>query len=91
MKPLLLAALVLTLAQVPGDPCPDCPQPDRPWMRGTEEKSCAPMAREGVLACACQHLCAPEIEETNGRRWDWRCQARCNPANCRCPHPCEED
>ncbi|MEK7582611.1 MAG: tyrosine--tRNA ligase [Patescibacteria group bacterium] len=44
-----------------------------------------------VLACHCQHQCKPDdehAEETDGRSWDAACQARCNPANCACVHPC---
>lgn len=75
---------------------------NRPWMRGTIEKSCAlpntveRLRREKpgavVLECACKHNCDPEYEHagaTTGRRWDGRCQARCNPNNCMCPNPCD--
>ena len=83
------------------DPCPDCTDPTRPWLRGNIEKSCA--APEAIaeaqiehpevtyLACECQHQCKPDDEragETDGRKWDAACQARCNPANCQCVHPC---
>lgn len=75
--------------------------PDRPWMRGTVEKSCArgevlAKLREenpNILACACQHTCDPKYDhakDTESRRWDGRCEARCNPKNCQCPHPCDE-
>jgi hypothetical protein len=83
------------------DPCND---PSRPWMRGTIEKSCAHDAAslrklrqlKGagaiILDCACKHLCDPfdpNAEMTDHRKWDATCQARCNPRNCQCKHPCD--
>lgn len=88
---LVLLATVTLAAQSP-----------RPWMQGNVEKSCAiPSMLEAlkkskpgqvVLVCHCQHSCDPmneHTEETNGRGWDATCEARCNPDNCTCPHPCE--
>lgn len=88
------------------DPCPaddPCPDSSRPWLRGAIEKSCArakhvALMREAnpgkiILACACKHMCDPKdplAKETNDRRWDVKCQARCNPNGCVCKHPCEE-
>lgn len=82
--------------------CPDCPDPSRPWLRGSTEYSCAipreiaQLRREHpdrtIKECACQHTCdrdADRATETEGRGWDYRCEARCNPHNCACPHPCE--
>ena len=102
MKVTLMAMLLSGLLLQPGGSCPDCTDPTRPWMRGTIEKSCAgprqveKLKRDWpgaiVLACECQHQCKPDderAEETNGRAWDPRCQARCNPANCTCEHPCD--
>lgn len=76
--------------------------PDKPWMRGHQEKSCARpdqlaalrAAKPGqaVLACACHHLCDAMnkyAEQTDRRMWDGTCEARCNPKNCTCPHPCD--
>lgn len=79
--------------------------PDRPWMQGTVEISCA---REGssvlekmrkdfpnsvIKACACNHTCAmpddPHAEETGGLKWDGRCEARCRVSNCNCPTMCD--
>lgn len=75
---------------------------NRPWMRGRTEKSCArgglveTLRRESpgriILECACEHKCAPGDKyagETNKRAWDGLCAARCSPANCKCPHPCQ--
>lgn len=89
------------------DPCAtgEIPcDPNRPWMRGSTEKSCArpehlaeaKKARPGgiVLECKCQHVCDPQDKhaaETNDRKWDALCEARCNPGNCGCRHPCEEE
>src|SRR4051812_14616903 len=80
------------------DPC----DPERPWMRGHQEKSCARpdkiealrAAKPGqvVLECACHHMCDASNKyssETNRRAWDGACQARCNPKNCTCPNPCD--
>ena len=82
----------------PGEtPC----DPQRPWMRGRIEKSCAApseLARlrkqspgREILECHCQHTCDPfneYAEVTNNRAWDALCQARCNTGNCACEHPC---
>lgn len=82
------------------DPCPD---PSRPWMRGTVEKWCGRDAAAlkkiqdefpgvTVNACACQHMCdknAEHADETQGRMWDARCQVRCNPKHCTCPNRCD--
>ena len=78
--------------------------PTRPWMRGTIEKSCvraesfesvkAANPDRLILACACKHSCDsndPYAEATGGRKWDALCEARCNPNNCACPHPCTMD
>ena len=88
-----------------GDPCAtgETPcNPDQPWMRGTIEKSCAheelvQRLRDAVpgrivLTCACKHMCNEEDDHasmTDRRTWDARCEARCNPSNCQCPHPCD--
>jgi hypothetical protein len=80
------------------DPC----NPNQPWMRGRIEKFCGTAAmlaklkkehpdRE-VRACRCRHKCDPanpHAAMTDDRAWDGRCEARCNPKNCRCPHPCD--
>lgn len=79
--------------------------PNRPWMRGTVEKYCGrrpsdiermkrehPLQADRIMQCDCQHVCDPfneYAEQTGMRAWDGRCQARCNPANCQCPDPCE--
>jgi hypothetical protein len=79
--------------------------PNRPWMRGTVEKYCGrrpsdiermkkehPLQADRIMQCDCQHTCDPFNEHagaTMGKAWDGRCQARCNPANCQCPDPCE--
>ena len=97
---LLLLFTGVTLAQ---QPCSDCHDPSRPWMRGAIEIACA-MTQEDmdrwmaehpgrqIKRCACQHTCdvfAEHAEETNRRGWDARCEARCNPNGCQCKHPCE--
>lgn len=77
--------------------------PNRPWMRGNVEKSCARpqhlnLLREAnpgktILACKCQHTCDPNDQHataTVDRKWDAKCEARCSPTNCACPHPCDE-
>ena len=47
--------------------------------------------------CGCQHTCIKPGEEpqegdhpdeTGGRRWDARCEARCSPSHCHCPVKC---
>ena len=91
--------LTLTVAGQSGS-CPECPDPSRPWMRGSVEMACA---RDGHTmdgdetptwhACACQHQCDPTDEradETGARKWDAACKARCKPSHCHCPHPCGE-
>jgi hypothetical protein len=68
--------------------------PDRPWMRGTVEKKCSRLGdpEAGVEKCACVHTCdkkgSPD-DETQGRTWDARCGARCDPKGCTCPTKCE--
>lgn len=69
--------------------------PKRPWMRGSVEKKCDRLGdpENGVLRCACKHSCDKDnkyANETKGRRWDARCEARCNPAGCRCPNRCSQ-
>lgn len=79
-------------------------QPDWPWMQGQVEVSCAregspvlekmrkDFPNSVIKACACEHTCDPmnpHAEETEGRAWDGRCEARCSPAGCQCPHPCD--
>ena len=120
MKPVLslAALLVVVLVSVPlaqpPDPgplpvvgCPDsdpCPDPSRPWMRGSIEIQCAITSEleqvkltvpgRNVVACHCQHHCNPMdamAEETNDRAWDAQCAARCSPAGCKCPNPCESE
>lgn len=81
------------------DPAP------RPWMQGQVEKFCHqtqadvdrlrreyPDKADRILLCACKHVCDPNWEhagETDRRRWDAACEARCNPDNCNCRHPCD--
>jgi len=88
-----------------GDPCGTGEEPcdaERPWMRGRIEKSCVradllEQMREAqpgriILACRCEHQCDPldpHAGATGMRAWDARCEARCSPGNCHCPHPCE--
>lgn len=88
------------------DPCATGEQPcdpNRPWWRGMIEKSCAPqhvldaLRRESpnkiILECECKHACDPTnpyAGETKNRKWDARCEARCNPDGCKCKHPCEQ-
>ena len=80
-------------------------QAPRPWMQGNVEKFCHqtqadvnrmrkefPDKAEHILLCACKHSCDPRYEhaeETDGRKWDAKCEARCNPDNCNCKHPCD--
>lgn len=96
MRALLVAAMLMQ--------CADCPDPTRPWMRGTIEKYCGatpdqiaamkrdrPEKADHILLCACVHQCDPTAEpaeETGGLAWDARCEARCNPRNCACPQDC---
>lgn len=98
MKLTLVVAAILVALSQSGGQCPDCPDPDRPWMRGNVEISCARPAiieklrRENpskrIKVCACQHMCNPKNKLT-GLDWDARCEARCNPRGCNCPNPCE--
>lgn len=100
----LLGLLCCGLLSAQGDPCADCGDRTRPWHRGSIHKFCGRAAdlealREAhpgvdILACACQHTCdmnADRADETGGRGWDARCQARCSPNNCGCPHVCTID
>lgn len=78
-------------------------QAPRPWMQGTVEKGCgrspaaiAQLKKDKpdvvIEKCECRHSCDPNDEhamETDERKWDGACQARCSPDNCRCPHPCD--
>ena len=112
MRLVLIVVLTLWTLKAPVGPPPPmggctasdpCPDPSRPWMRGTIEKSCArdPVilkrlrdARPGamILACECKHVCDPFnplAEETGGVAWDGGCEARCSPKGCHCPDPCE--
>jgi hypothetical protein len=73
----------------------------RPWMQGHIEIGCN---RSGVQpagdmstefkACSCHHRCKENPDrndETQGRIWDGaRCETRCSPKRCQCPHPCDE-
>ena len=99
---LYLAGVLFLVTLVHAQACPDCPQPDRPWMRGSIEISCAHPAILARLrkenpgktfkACKCEHVCDPTADhaaETDRRQWDFHCEARCNPKGCRCPHVCE--
>lgn len=102
-----LLVLSIIFAQGPVDPCAtgETPcDPTRPWMRGTTEKSCvrgpaleaAKTTYPGriILACACKHTCDLQdlnASATSARKWDILCEARCNPNNCGCPHPCTMD
>lgn len=74
----------------------------QPWMRGSQEKSCAhPDLLEAYqkdnpgrtfIACDCKHKCNPQDEhaaQTRNRTWDPACETRCNPNNCKCRHSCE--
>lgn len=74
--------------------------PLKPWMRGQIEKACSydghpidgDMAAEWH-ACRCQHVCDPtdpNANETDGRKWDAHCNARCSPRHCHCTAPCGE-
>lgn len=82
------------------DPCPD---PSKPWMRGTTEIQCAmpdkiDAARaaspsRNIVPCGvCQHKCNPfdpNAEQTDNRSWDPACSARCSPRGCACKNPCD--
>ena len=98
----IIALAVLALGAQQPSACPDCPDPSRPWMRGTVEIGCA-IPRElaaakqaapekNIVACHCQHRCSPladHADVTDDRDWDPQCSARCSPKGCTCPHPCE--
>lgn len=100
---ILVSLMVVCVAQ--GGTCPDCPDPSRPWMRGSIEKHCGvtqaqvdamkkamPEKADRILLCACHHTCDPlndRADETGGLMWDAACEARCNPANCACDTDCE--
>ena len=111
---LIVLAVVVVAAQLPPDrPAPPvvmpgcaaddpCPDPNRPWMRGNVEKSCARLGqveqlrREHpdviILTCACHHMCGlfdPKTGEADGKKFDPRCEARCNPKNCQCRNACD--
>lgn len=107
MKTFRLLVLLVTLGSsaVQIDPCATGETPcdrNRPWQRGTTEKSCA-LPREIerlrkefpgriINPCECKHMCDPNDPHagtTDDRKWDAKCEARCSPRNCRCPHPCD--
>jgi len=96
MKPIFLVAL-MTGVLAAQEPAP------RPWMQGMVEKGCG-LTEDAIKKlkeekpniviehCECKHYCDPSYEhaeETDGRKWDGRCAARCSPSNCVCPHPCD--
>ena len=108
LKVMLVATLLV--AQQPTHQGPICDgtevpcSEDRPWMRGTVEKSCAPPAyvemwrRQNpgkiVESCECDHRCDWNDEyeysdETDGRIWSARCAARCSPSGCTCMSECD--
>lgn len=80
-------------------------QAPRPWMQGNVEYYCHqteadiermkkefPEKADNIKLCACRHSCDPldpHAGETQNRRWDEKCEARCNPRNCSCRHPCD--
>ena len=98
MRTLALLAL-MTGVMAAQEPAP------RPWMQGAVEYYChqteADIARmrkefpekaDQIKLCACKHTCDPgyeHAEETENRKWDAACLARCNPSNCNCKHPCD--
>lgn len=73
MRYLLLVLLLAAPVFAGQEPCADCPDPSRPWMRcnppGCPEISCASshaierFQRENpgkrIERCACQHMCDP--------------------------------
>lgn len=73
----------------------------KPWMQGTVEIGCSRNGRkpgdqgESVQwkSCSCHHQKNPNGQcgdETDGRRWDPKCETRCSPKRCRCaPNPCD--
>lgn len=81
------------------DPCPD---PSRPWMRGSIEIQCAmpdkvdvakaASPNKNIVPCGvCAHKCNPfdpNAEQTDNRSWDPACSARCSPKGCACKNPC---
>jgi len=101
----LMVLVGLATLQPPVDPCApggERHNADRPWMCGSVEKSCATAEaayhwkqeepERLILACECKHGCVADYKyagETDRRAWDPVCEARCNPRNCRCEHPCE--
>lgn len=97
---LLATLLLLATAGQSGDQCPDCTDSTRPWMRGQKEIACAidgkPVRGDQAAewrVCSCRHECDPTDEradETGARKWDPKCEARCRPYHCHCPHPCGE-
>lgn len=102
---LLLLLSGLALAGQGQPTCDGTEEPcyeDRPWMRGTIEKSCAAPAEveklrkefpnRTILDCHCRHVCDPadpNAGQTGGRKWDPLCAARCSPSNCQCRHVCD--
>ena len=104
---MLLVLMLTGAAGAQQNPCDTGEQPcdpNRPWHRGTIEKSCArPEAIETlrelnpektILSCDCAHTCDETNQhtgETDRRAWDPFCQARCSPGNCACEHehPCD--
>lgn len=97
MRVLLGFVLLVAVVQGQGGVCDGSEEPcnpDKPWMRGRIEKSCAPAGyptTAGIvyLDCACRHTCDKTKDETQHRGWDGACEARCDPGNCKCPHPCQ--
>ena len=99
MTKIFVLTIILVFSQ---QPCTDCTDPSRPWMRGSIEYYCSisaeaveqlkrdnPGKADKIKLCHCEHMCDPEQKETDGRKWDAKCEARCNPNNCNCPHPCD--
>ena len=92
-----------TLPFPPCDPSDPCPDPTRPWMRGSVEIMCARPDKvdqkraehpgKNIAPCElCQHRCDALDErasETDNRAWDNRCSARCSPKGCSCSNPCD--
>ena len=69
--------------------------PDHPWMRGKVEKACSHTGERWAgdetadwSECDCHHTCDKSQEETQGRKWDAACRARCSPWHCHCRNPC---
>lgn len=74
---------------------------ERPWHEGTIHKGCTRTGQAPAehghdsdkqvvewRACSCQHTCEPGNDETNGRKWDPTCAARCSASHCHCPNKC---